>query len=282
MPPVARTTARARIAPTPSSAPSPSTCRVSPQARPSALRNRSRTRACSTSRIHGSRRTAACSARCTSAPVASPPACTIRSARCPPSRVSMSVPSGCRSNSAPSRISSRTRVGPSSTSTRTAAGSHSPTPAISVSLACAAGVSSGSSTAAIPPCAHRVDPSSMLTLVTTVTCRPCSRRCSAAVSPATPEPTTSTSVVSLHPGWAAASRRGSSGRSARVDIRSVHSGGRRPARRGRHQWPPLLVLDRETLGAPPLERGQQLGAVQPEVAANAEITERPDVLVARQ
>ena len=34
MPPVARTTARARIAPTPSSAPSPSTCRVMPQARP--------------------------------------------------------------------------------------------------------------------------------------------------------------------------------------------------------------------------------------------------------
>ena len=172
-PPVASTTARARIAPTPSSLPSPSTCRVMPQARPSGRRrSRSSTRACSTSRIHGSRRTAACRARCTSAPVASPPACTIRSARCPPSRVSISEPSGLRSNSAPIRISSRIRVGPSSTSTRTAAGSQSPTPAISVSKACASGVSSGSSTAAMPPCAHRVEPSSMLTLVTTVTCRP--------------------------------------------------------------------------------------------------------------
>ena len=45
------------------------------------------------------------------------------------------------------------------------------------------GVSSGSSTAAMPPCAHRVEPSSMLTLVTTVTCRPASRRCSAAGQP---------------------------------------------------------------------------------------------------
>ena len=51
----------------------------------------------------------------------------------------------------------------------------------------------------------------MLTLVTTVTCRPASRRCSAAVSPATPEPITTTSVGSAQPGWGPASRRGSAG-----------------------------------------------------------------------
>src|SRR5436305_4340713 len=208
MPPVARTTARARIAPTPSSVPSPSTCNVTPQARPVGSRSRSSTRACSTSRIHGSRRTEACRARCTSAPVASPPACTIRLAWCPPSRVSIRVPSAYRSNWAPQRISSRTRAGPSVTSTSTAAGSPSPTPATRVSSACAPGLSNGSSTAAIPPCAHRVEPASILTLVTTVTCSPASRRCSAAVSPATPDPTTTTSVVSSQPGAGARSRRG--------------------------------------------------------------------------
>src|SRR3989440_3276004 len=213
MPPVASTTARAWIAPTPSSLPSPSTCRVTPQARPVASVSRSRTSACSTRRIHGSRRTASCSARCTSAPVASPPAWTTRSAWWPPSRVSISVPSGYRSNSAPQRISSRTRAGPSVTSTSTAAGSLSPTPATRVSSACAPGVTSGPSTAAMPPWAHRVEPSSMLTLVTTVTCSPAARRSRAAVSPATPEPTTTTSVVSAQPGSGARSRRGSVGRS---------------------------------------------------------------------
>src|SRR5262249_38408674 len=68
-------------------------------------------------------------------------------------------------------------------------------------------------TAAMPPCAQRVEPSSMLTFVTTVTCRPASRRCSAVVSPATPEPTTTTSVVSDHPGAGARSRGVSTGRS---------------------------------------------------------------------
>src|ERR1700755_516237 len=62
----------------------------------------------------------------------------------------------------------------------------------------------------------------MVTLVTTVTCGPGSRRCNAAVRPATPEPTTSTSVVSVQPGEGAARRRGSAGR---VDIRSVNPAG---------------------------------------------------------
>ena len=119
----------------------------------------------------------------------------------------------CGRTRRPSAISSRTRAGPSVTSTSTAAGSHSPTPATRVSAACSSGVSYGSSTAAMPPCAQRVEPSSMWTLVTTVTCSPASRRCSAAVSPATPEPTTTTSVVSAQPGSGAGSRRGRSGKS---------------------------------------------------------------------
>src|SRR6266545_3690235 len=164
IPPVASTTARARTAPTPSSVPSPSTCSVTPQARPARSRSRSRTSACSTRRIHGSRRTAACNARCTSAPVASPPAWTIRLAWCPPSRVSMSVPSGYRSKSAPQRISSRTRAGPSVTST--------------------------------------------------------------SVRPATPDPTTTTSVGSAQPGSGARSRRGNGGRSIRPVLDTASPGQR--------------------------------------------------------
>ena len=56
-------TERANTAPTPSSLPSPSTCRVTPQARPCLSRNRSSAIACSTRRIQGSRRTASWSAR---------------------------------------------------------------------------------------------------------------------------------------------------------------------------------------------------------------------------
>ena len=169
MPPVARTTARACTAPTPSSVPSPSTCRVMPAARPSAVRSRSSTSACSTTRIAGDDRTAATSARCTSAPVASPPACTIRSRWWPPSRVSDSSPDGSRSNAAPSATSSRSRAGPSVHSTRTASTSQSPTPATSVSCRWSSGLSSGDSAAATPPCAQRVEPSSTSTLVTSRT-----------------------------------------------------------------------------------------------------------------
>ena len=65
---------------------------------------------------------AAMSAREISAPVASPPACAIRSRWWPPSRVSLISPPASRSNSAPSATSSRTRSGPSVTSARTASG----------------------------------------------------------------------------------------------------------------------------------------------------------------
>ncbi|GAB3994698.1 hypothetical protein GCM10029992_09920 [Glycomyces albus] len=61
-------------------------------------------------------------------------------------------------------------------------------------------------------CAHRVEPSSMLTLVTTVTWNPACRRLRAQVRPATPEPMTHTSVVSVQDGASARSRRGRRGR----------------------------------------------------------------------
>src|SRR5690349_13988864 len=209
MPPVASTTARARTAPTPSDMPSPRTCSVTPAARPAASVSRSSTIACSTSVMPGSACTALTSARCTSAPVASPPACTIRRAEWPPSRVSSRCPLGSRSKAAPQPISCRSRSGPSCTSASTAAGSHSPTPARCVSRACASGVSAGSRTAAIPPWAQRVEPSSTSTFVTTATDSPAARACSATHSPATPEPTTQTSAASSHPGAGAASRDGS-------------------------------------------------------------------------
>ena len=92
---VASTTARQWTAPTPSRWPSPSTCRVSPATPPSAASSsRSTASACWTTSISGARSTAAISARWISAPVASPPACAIRSRWWPPSRVSDSSPSG--------------------------------------------------------------------------------------------------------------------------------------------------------------------------------------------
>ena len=70
--------------------------------------------------MSGAASTAATSARWISAPVASPPACAIRSRWWPPSRVSDSSPSASWSNLVPSAISSRTASGPSVTSARTA------------------------------------------------------------------------------------------------------------------------------------------------------------------
>ena len=76
--------------------------------------------------------------------------------------------------SAPSRMSSRTRLGPSLTSTSTAARSHSPAPARMVSSACSCTESSVPScrTAATPPWAHWVAESSRKPLVTMPTRRP--------------------------------------------------------------------------------------------------------------
>ncbi len=200
----------------------------------------------------------------------------MRSARCPPSRVSINDPSALRSNSAPRRISSRSRVGPSSTSTRTAAGSHRPTPAISVSEACMAGVSVGSRTAAMPPCAHLVDPSSMSTLVTTVTCSPASRRCNAAVSPATPEPTTITSVVSTQPGAGAASRVGNAGRpTVGRSMPPVNPNALRLGRRGRDEWFRLLRPHRQCRRAGVLERSGHPTVAEPQIAADPPVADPP-------
>ena len=187
------------------------TCSVTPQTAPSSAVSRSTTRACSTTSMPGSSTTrcsAAMSAREISAPVASPPACAIRSRWWPPSRVSLISPSASRSNSAPSATSSRTRSGPSVTRMRTASGSHSPTPATRVSSRCSCGVSSGSSAAAMPPWAHCVDPADSTVLVTSSTRSTRSRSRSAQVSPAMPEPTTTTSALVVHPGAGALSRRG--------------------------------------------------------------------------
>ena len=192
----------------------------------------------------------------------------------------------------PIRISSRTRVGPSSTSTRTAAGSQSPTPAISVSAACAAGVSSGSSTAAMPPCAHRVEPSSMLTLVTTVTCRPGLAQVQRGGQPGDARnPTTSTSVVSAQPGAARGQRRG---QRRKVDGRKVHPpvnpnrSSRGAAGAGRVFWatpsgarratptvrPWSLRPDRQTAGPAPFSEAVTVRSLEPQVAADAPVTDR--------
>jgi hypothetical protein len=74
MPPLESTTARHLTAPTPSSCPSPITCRVTPATAPSGASSRSRARACSMTTMSGAAATAATRARWISAPVASPPA----------------------------------------------------------------------------------------------------------------------------------------------------------------------------------------------------------------
>ena len=209
-PPEASTTARHRTAPTPSCWPSPSTCSVSPATPPSAERSRSMASACWMTSISGARSTAAMSARWISAPVASPPACAMRSRWCPPSRVRDSSPSGWWSKWVPSAMSSRTASGPSVTSARTASTSQAPAPATRVSRRCCSGVSPGPSAAAMPPWAHCVEPVPRTSLVTTVRCSEGSAAWmrSAAVSPAMPEPTTTTSARAVHPGEGAVRRPG--------------------------------------------------------------------------
>ena len=224
-PPEASTTARQRTAPTPSRWPSPMTCSVIPATPPSAASSRSTASACSTTSTSGAAWIAATSARWISAPVASPPACAIRSRWWPPSRVSESSPSGEWSKLAPRAISSRTASGPSLTSTRTASGSQAPAPATRVSRWWSPGVSPGPRAAAMPPCAHCVDPAESTSLVTTRTLSTWCRSRRAAVRPAMPVPTTTTSAVVVHPG-SSALRRPGSGMSV-----AVISAGYRPATR---------------------------------------------------
>ena len=120
-------------------------------------------------RCSGPRSTAATSARGISAPVASPPACAIRSRWWPPSRVSESSPSWSWSKLAPSAISSRTASGPSVTRSAygvLVAGAGAGDQGVA---SCCSGVSPGPSAAAMPPCAQRVEPASRHALVTTRT-----------------------------------------------------------------------------------------------------------------
>ncbi|AOW88351.1 hypothetical protein BC342_19480 [Streptomyces olivaceus] len=205
MPPVARTTAGAWTAPTPSCRPSPMTCRVTPAVRPAVSVRRSRTRAFSTVRMPRAR-TAPTRAREISAPVASPPAWAMRRRWWPPSRVRARAPPADSSKCAPVAMRRRTASGPSVTRVRTAASSHRPTPATRVSSRCCSGVSPSPRAAAMPPCAQRVEPSSRRALVTTTVRRPAASQRRAAVSPATPEPTTTTSASRAQPGAGACRR----------------------------------------------------------------------------
>ena len=52
----------------------------------------------------------------------------------------------------------------------------------------------------MPPCAHFVEPSSIFAFVTNKTDKLLDRKFSAVVNPATPEPITITSAVTVHPG----------------------------------------------------------------------------------
>src|SRR4051812_19688037 len=72
----------------------------------------------------------------------------------------------------------------------------------------------------MPPWAHWVEPADRLSLVTTMTDpTPASRACSAAVSPAMPDPTTTTSAYVVHPAAGAASRAGTRGLVIRATYR---------------------------------------------------------------
>ena len=128
----------------------------------------------------------------TSRPVASPNACTMRWWLCPPSRPSSSVPSRS-SNFVPHAINSAMRPGASRTTESTTSSWHSPPPAVSVSATWLSKRSSGSTTPAIPPCAHWLDELRRSSFVTTVTDKRESAA-KAARKPANPPPRMSTSV----------------------------------------------------------------------------------------
>ena len=197
-------------------------------------------------------RTSSTSARSISAPVAAPPAWTMRGREWPPSRASCSRPSRSRSNMAPMAMSSLTRLGPSSTSARTASTSHRSAPAPSVSARWRS-VESGSpaSTAATPPCAQRVAACDSSDFVSTPTRSASSSAArTAADSPATPLPRTSRSSSSApsqvmgppgqasagpaRPGRRAARPRG--GRSCRSQPSGTRSGAT-CAQRRQHEGP---------------------------------------------
>src|SRR4051812_22465171 len=72
----------------------------------------------------------------------------------------------------------------------------------------------------MPPCAQRVEPASSSALVTNST-RPAARACRAAVKPAMPLPTTTTSAVANQPGAAARKRLAITGTASRVDVSRI-------------------------------------------------------------
>src|SRR5690606_29568280 len=181
MPPVASTTAGARIA-----ASAPSGVRAStPTTRPP-KRTRSTSSWPSRISMSGRERTAPTSVRMTSAPVASPPACAMRRAECPASRPSARRPSASRSKRAPSPSSQSMRPAAASAIARATSASANPAETASVSRAWLAGVSSAPSAAAMPPCACGLEPLPRAPRVSTMQ----SPMPSAAERPAMPEPTT--------------------------------------------------------------------------------------------
>ena len=175
------------------------------------------------------------SAREISAPVASPPACAMRSRWWPPSRVSVISPPASRSNSAPSATSSRTRSGPSVTSTRTASASHSPTPGdegvVEVLLR---GCPPGRAQRRCRPAPTAVEPARENGLRHEQHPVDPLAQAQRAVSPAMPDPTTTTSAAIVHPGAGALRRRRQAApaeRSSRLRPRRGRAARRRRRRR---------------------------------------------------
>ena len=163
-------------------------------------------------RCPGRRATAASRAREISAPVASPPACAMRSRWWPPSRVRASAPSASWSKPAPRAISSPHRrrslghqdAAPPSTSHSPDAGDQG------VVAGAARGSRPRPSAAAMPPCAQRVEPGARASLGDEQHAEPGRRAAvSAAVRPAIPVPTTTTSARVHQPGSGASRRVGS-------------------------------------------------------------------------
>ena len=116
--------------------------------------------------------------------------------------------------------SSRTAAGPSRTSTRTAASSQSPAPATMVSAEVLVGGVAGAERggdAALRP-AGRAGGEHVLGHEQHPQRRLPARSCSAVVSPAMPEPTTTTSVSAVQPGVGRGSRRGRTVTAVTVDV----------------------------------------------------------------
>ena len=180
MPPVASTTAGARIGSS-----SPAAVRTETPTTMPPERSRSTAWVSSRTSMSGRASTAERKVRISSAPVASPLAWTMRWREWPASRPSISSPPASRSNRAPLSISHASRSGAAPVTSSATTGSASPEDTASVSTAWRWGSSSAAMAAATPPWAQRLDPSPSAVLVTT-TQSPSAR---AVLSPAIPLPT---------------------------------------------------------------------------------------------